>query len=419
MADLIQIIKYEGDNETFIWKSEIEDFNTGTQLIVHESQEAVFFMNGQALDLFGSGRHTLETQNIPLVRKFFNKPTNDKTPFHCEIYFVNKTEQMAIGWGTDGQVQYMDPQYKFPLQIGARGEMFIRVEDSKKLLVKVVGTERSLTQEVLVQKFRAFLMSKIKPYLAQTMQSSEFGIFEVDAHMDTLGDVLHKQLIPDFSDYGLSLERFLVTGIKKPEGEKIYEEFKDLHARQHMDIARAKLRMETGVIDEEAAKQRRLIEAQGLAGKRDIEGYSYQQERAYDVAEKVAQNEGSGNFANAGIGMGMMGGVASGMGGVVGGIVTDAFSPIRPQANAGTGDSFGVVAGVGIVPPTIDLKEETKNPVPEAYPNQDSTPAKPPSSSEDMNTFEQRLEKLKIMKDKGMLTEEKYQEKLSEILKNL
>ena len=67
MADVFQIIKHEGDNSTFIWKSPVEDFNTGTQLIVHESQEAVFFMNGQALDLFGPGRYTLETQNIPLI----------------------------------------------------------------------------------------------------------------------------------------------------------------------------------------------------------------------------------------------------------------------------------------------------------------------------------------------------------------
>ena len=62
MAQIAEIIKYEGDNSTFIWKHLCEDFNTTTQLIVHESQEAIFFMNGQALDLFDPGRHTLETQ---------------------------------------------------------------------------------------------------------------------------------------------------------------------------------------------------------------------------------------------------------------------------------------------------------------------------------------------------------------------
>jgi len=63
--EIAQILKYEGDNNTFVWKHPYEDFNHTTQLIVHESQQALFFMNGQALDLFEAGRHTLETQNIP------------------------------------------------------------------------------------------------------------------------------------------------------------------------------------------------------------------------------------------------------------------------------------------------------------------------------------------------------------------
>ena len=70
-----EVIKYEGDNETFVWKYPLEDFNATTQLIVHESQEAIFFMNGQALDLFGAGRYTLETQNIPLIGKLLNRAT--------------------------------------------------------------------------------------------------------------------------------------------------------------------------------------------------------------------------------------------------------------------------------------------------------------------------------------------------------
>ena len=104
---IAQIIKYEGDNSTFVWKHPSEDFNTSTQLIVHESQEAIFFMNGQALDLFGAGRYTLETENIPLIRKVTNLPTGGQTPFQCEVYFINKTEQMAIRWGTDSKVQYL------------------------------------------------------------------------------------------------------------------------------------------------------------------------------------------------------------------------------------------------------------------------------------------------------------------------
>ena len=93
---IAEVIKYEGDNSTFIWKHPSEDFNSLTQLIVHESQEAIFFMNGQALDLFGAGRYTLETQNIPKIGKFLNRATGDSTPFHCEVYFIQDAPGMKI-----------------------------------------------------------------------------------------------------------------------------------------------------------------------------------------------------------------------------------------------------------------------------------------------------------------------------------
>ena len=186
MAQIAEIIKYEGDNSTFIWKHPCEDFNTTTQLIVHESQEAIFFMNGQALDLLGPGRHTLETQNIPLLRKFINIPTGGETPFHCEVYFVNKTEQMAIRWGTDTKVEYIEPTYNFPIAIGANGEMSLRVENSRELLIKLVGTENNLSQQQLVSFFRAFLMTRVKTYIARIMKSKSINIFEIDEHLNML-----------------------------------------------------------------------------------------------------------------------------------------------------------------------------------------------------------------------------------------
>ena len=84
--------------------------------------------------MFGPGRHTLETGNIPLLRHLINIPTGGVSAFHCEVYFINKTEQMAIRWGTDSKVQYVEPTYKFPISIGANGEMSLCVDDSRKLL---------------------------------------------------------------------------------------------------------------------------------------------------------------------------------------------------------------------------------------------------------------------------------------------
>lgn len=307
---ILDVIKYEGDNSTFVWKHPSEDFNTASQLIVHESQEAVFFMNGQPLDLFGSGRYTLETANIPLLRSIKNIPTGGVSPFHCEVYFVNKVEQMAIAWGTDSKIQYIEPTYGFPLAIGASGEMSLRVKDSKRLLVNLVGTERDLSQAKLVSYFRAFLMARVKTYIAQVMKSSAINIFEIDEHLLEFSNALRKLLIPDFDDYGISLERFFVTTVVKPDGSQQYEKFKELHFRQYADIAEAKIRQQVGIIDQQTEAQKRVIDAQSLAQKRQLEGYTYQQERGFDVAEKAAQNEGAGNFSSAGIGLGVMAGVS-------------------------------------------------------------------------------------------------------------
>lgn len=331
MPKIADIIKYEGDNSTFVWKHPCEDFNTSTQLIVHESQEALFYMNGQALDLFGPGRHTLETENIPLLRKFINIPTDGKTPFHCEVYFINKTEQMAIRWGTDSKAQYIEPTYGFPLAIGANGEMTLAVEDSRNLLINLVGTEAMLDREHLVGYFKSFLMTRIKTYLAQAMKDNSINIFEIDEHLEEFSKGIHEKLKPDFSEYGVDLRKFFVTTIVKPDGSEQYEKFKELHFRQYADIAEAKLKQQVGIIEQQTEAQRMVIQSQAMATKRQQEGYTYQQERGFDVAEQVAQNEAVGQFTNLGVGLGTMAGVGGAVGGVVGTAINGAVSGIDSQ----------------------------------------------------------------------------------------
>ena len=326
MGQIAEVIKYEGDNSTFIWKHPCEDFNSLTQLIVHESQEAIFMMNGQALDMFGAGRYTLETQNIPKLGKILNRVTGDQTPFHCEVYFINKTEQMAIKWGTDSKVQFIEPNFGFPISIGASGEMALRADDSRKLLLKLVGTENDLSQAKLVQYFRAFLMTKVKSYLAQTIKAQKINIFEIDEKLQELSIKLNEMLRPDFEDYGIALERFFVTTIVKPDGDAQYEKFKSLHFRQYADIAEARLKQQTDIIYAQTEAQKVVIDSQAQATKRAQEGYTYQQERGFDVAQDMARNEASGQFANMGIGLGMMAGVGGTMAGVVGGAMSDALN---------------------------------------------------------------------------------------------
>lgn len=378
MAKIADIIKYEGDNTTFIWKHPCEDFNTLTQLTVHESQEAIFFMNGQALDLFGPGRHTLETQNIPLIGKALNMPTGGKTPFHCEVYFINKTEQMSIKWGTDSKVQYMEPTYNFPLSIGASGEMSLRAEDSRKLLLKLVGTENYLTQAKLTSFFRAFLMTRVKSYIAQVMKTNAISIFEIDENLAMFSNAIKNLLVNDFAEYGVALEQFFVTNIVKPDGDSMYEKFKSLHFRQYADIAEAKLRQQTDLIYAETEAQKVIIDSKAQATKRAQEGYTYSQERGFDVAEKVAQNEAVGEFTNMGVGFGTMAGVGGAVGGMVGGMMNDAVTTAQAPA------------------PT--------------------TPAQP---TDDMASFKAKIEKLTMMKEAGMLSEEEFNNLKAQLLTSI
>ena len=328
---IAQIIKCEGDNQTFILKHPCEDFNSGTQLIVHESQEAVFFMNGQALDSFGPGRYTLETQNIPLISKFFNLVTGRESAFHCEVFFINKTEQMAIKWGTDTKMEYMEPTYGFPIQLGACGEMNLRIDDGRKLLIKVVGSENYFEQSDMIRSFRSFLMLKLKPYIVTFIRENKVNIFQIDEYIQVMSDTVKKLLLPDFSDYGVSLEHFFINTVMKPENDPAYQRFKDLHFRQYADIAEAKLQQQLGIIEQQTAAQQMVIEAQALAQKRSIEGYTYQQERQFDVAEGFANNEGVGGFSNMGIGMGMIGAVGNVVGDKMSGVMKNAMSASAPE----------------------------------------------------------------------------------------
>ena len=376
MAKIADIIKYEGDNSTFIWKHPCEDFNYLTQLIVHESQEAIFFMNGQVLDLFGAGRYTLETQNIPLISKALNKATDDKSPFHCEVYFINKTEQMNIKWGTDSRVQYIEPAYGFPLSIGASGEMSLRAEDSCKLLLKLVGTERYLGQQQLTNYFRSFLMTRVKSYIAQVMKTNRISIFEIDENLTMFSNAIKNLLIGDFQEYGVALEQFFVTTILKPDGDRQYEKFKELHFRQYADIAEAKLKQQTDIIYAETEAQKTVIDSKAQATKRAQEGYTYQQERGFDVAQMVAQNEAVGEFTNMGVGFGTMAGVGGAVGGMVGGMMSDAM-------------------------------------------NSAAAPATPAAPVDDMAVFKAKVEKLSMMKEAGMLSEEEFNSMKAKLLSEI
>lgn len=230
------IIKYEGDNETLVWKHPIEDFNMGSQLIVHESQEAIFFRDGQALDLFGPGRYTLETQQLPILEKLYQLPTDTEGTFHSEVYYINKVVQMAIKWGTPDKIRFIDPLTSTPLEIGASGELNLQVKDSRKLLVKLVGTQIGIAwgdregfSKSIQSAFRPLIANMVKANLPAIIKARQIDLLEIDERVEEISAALLEKLLPGFEEYGLTIPQFYVTHVVLPEDDLNFKRIRELH----------------------------------------------------------------------------------------------------------------------------------------------------------------------------------------------
>lgn len=410
---IVDLIKYEGDNKTFIWKHPAEDFNTLSQLIVHESQEALFFLNGQAFDLFGPGKHTLHTKNIPLLNKIINLPTGGESPFHCEVYFINKTEQMAINWGM-GNVNFLDPTHNnYAFKIGASGEMSLRINDSRKILLKLVGTETMLNQETIVKYFKAPITTHIKTMLPNILREKCISIFEVEAYLSEFSDVLKVKISEEMEDYGVSLEKFWINTILKPETDPFYitlnrqrGEKVTLVNQGDIDMQRADYERRIGLIGHTGEVQKKKMDTDAKRYEQEQLGFSYQQDRGFDVMEKIAENEGSGSdLRNAAMGIGMGFGVGGAFGDVLTNIsgnsamsnLTDPVKPAPAPSNT-----------MADIPEMGDDKSDTHEPSESKS-----------SDGDDMALFKKKLDKLVMMRDAEILSDEEFAQQKKELLEKL
>ena len=303
----LDVISYEGDSSTLIYKFPEADFNTMSQLVVHESQQAILMKDGRMLQSFGPGRYTMDTKNIPLLREVVQIPFADhKTPFHCEIYFVNLTEQLNVNWGTNQAVEYIDPTYNVVMNIGLSGTMSIKVHDGRFILKHLVGTEELLSTKGITGWLKNICQSKLKAYIANYMQQPGISIFNMDTQLENISTALQVDMGPIIADYGFKLMFLTATNFVRPQNCEGYNKIKDLMLRQRVAVDNALVDQKLELIQEDTEAQKLVIEAKGLAEKRVIEGYTYQQERQFDIMEKLAANKGIGDFSNAGIGIGMM-----------------------------------------------------------------------------------------------------------------
>lgn len=270
---VIDLVKWDGTPQLLAWKYPSQDLSTWTQLIVNETQEAFVVRGGVYDGPFGAGRHTLTTENLPLLRGLIGLPFGGKSPFTAEVWYVNKVTNLDVRWGTPDAIQLQDPRFQVMVPVRAFGQYGIRISDSKRFLLKLVGTVQGFDVGTLNEYFRGAFITRIKTEIASAILKQGQSVLEVSTQLESLSTMLKQSLSVDLAEYGVSLSQFNIHSINVPEDDPAVICLKSALAKK----------AEMGIV-----------------------GYTYQQERSFDVMQTAAGNEGSaGSLMGAGLGVGM------------------------------------------------------------------------------------------------------------------
>ena len=267
----------DATNDIFAWKygqNKKNDLSTFTQLIVRESQEAVLFSKGQILGKFGPGKHTLNTENLPLLRNLFGLPFGGKNPFTAEIWFVNKTAPLTIDWKTD-TMRFRDPEYGEMVPLAASGRYGLKVDNAERFLTQLVGTLTEFNANDLTDHFLGPLVTKTKSSIIAFMQANQVGITTVSARLDDLSNFIKEPLKEFWETYGMILSGFYITSVD---------------------------------LDTSTADGQKIAAALSDRSAQNIAGYTWQQKQGFGVANKALSGGGDMGILGAAAMTGMLGG---------------------------------------------------------------------------------------------------------------
>jgi len=296
---IIDLVKWNADDESLAWKCPSEELGTWTQLIVAESQEAMLVHGGQMEGPFAAGRHTLSTENLPILRDLMRIPFGGRSPFTAEVWFVNRSLPLDVRWEFEQPMQLQDPQYGVMLPVVASGQYGVKIDHTKRFLVQLMGTKAGFDRARMQRYLQGVVLTKAKDIIARSLVERKIPILHIGAHLSEMSDALKAGIAGDIERYGLKLESFYVTSI--------------------------------GAVDSDPAVEK-LKTALAESASRSIQGYTYQQQRSLDVMQSAASNEGTaGGVMGAGIGLGMGMNVGNAIGGAMGGIASN-LAPSAPPA---------------------------------------------------------------------------------------
>lgn len=270
----------QGNRTIYAWRFPETNLSTYTQIVVQESQEAVLFSKGQIIGKFGPGKHTLNTENLPILRNLFGIPFGGKNPFTAEVWFVNKVQNFSIDWAVSKMI-IQDPDYNTQLPLVAGGRYGLKVDDAEKFLIKAVGTKSEFAQEDLTDQFFGEFSTKTKSQIAQYVLKHRVGYKYLSAYLDELSEYLKNVLNPFWEQLGLQLLKFNITTID---------------------------------IDTSTEEGKKVATAIATQASMSITGHTWQQEQMFNTANKAVEGFGNGNGGLLGglMAMSMMGGLGGG-----------------------------------------------------------------------------------------------------------
>jgi len=229
MARIFDVIEYPNEMADEIVhrfpETGIGDFRIGSQVIVRESQSAVFFRDGNALDVFKPGRHTITTANVPLLIDWIGKAFNDRTPFPAEVYFVSRKEFANKKWGTPQPIIIRNPGMGLGVALlQGFGTYSFQVSDPQQFVTQIVGTQGAYRSAEIEERLRTMLLSKLQDALGET--GAKHSVPEIIGLTEELGASVRAKAQDDFEAIGLTLKSFYVGNLKP--SEKSAQELRDM-----------------------------------------------------------------------------------------------------------------------------------------------------------------------------------------------